>query len=270
MKPIEKILLIPQSFKHQEIAAASSLINVNNRIFLCNDDQYSLFELVENLRWIEHRWKDAPLMPLDHTARKKVKPDYEALTKIDVDSNKILMIPSGSKENRVKVLAFDLVNNQFNPFEVLNLYADLKGKISSVNIEGAEFFRNHILLLNRGVSDQQSSLIKVNPKSFKIESNVSIEFGSIDGVPLHGSELCLFNDNLYVLAIAEDTPNSYDDGVVLGSSLFKLSVDSFEILEQWNFDKATKLEGLCRWNNTWLVASDPDGMGPSQFYSFSL
>jgi hypothetical protein len=88
---------------------------------------------------------------------------------------------------------------------------------------------------------------------------------------LHGSELSLFEGALYALAVAEATANSYDDGEIRGSSLVKLSLEpseKFKVLEQWIFDRPVKLEGLCRWDNKWLVATDPDGNGLSEFYTF--
>ena len=70
--------------------------------------------------------------------------------------------------------------------------------------------------------------------------------------------------------MAEASPNSYDDGEILGSAIFKISPVTFKILDRWQFDRAIKAEGLCRYENQWLVATDPDGVGVSEFYCFNL
>ena len=146
-------------------------------------------------------------------------------------------------------------------------------KVSDVNIEGSIKIGSTYLFLNRGIGNKLSSIICVNSKSLTIDSIIDISFGTIGMTYLHGSELSFFDGSLYALAVAEATPNSYDDGEILGSSLFKLSLEpseKFKVLDKWIFDRPVKLEGLCRWQNKWLVATDPDGNGLSEFYTFIL
>jgi hypothetical protein len=139
-----------------------------------------------------------------------------------------------------------------------------------INLEGAEIYGDSYLFLNRGIQNDLSSIMKVNSISLKIEQFFKIDFGSVAGVPLHGSELCLFDEALYILAVAEASPNSYEDGAIFGSSLQKVTLDTFQIIGQWKFDRPVKLEGLCRWQNKWLVTTDPDGNGASEFFGFVL
>ena len=267
----KKIILNPILLMHPEINSASSLINLNQRVFLCCDDQYGLYELSPEGKWTHFIWDLAPELPIEHLELKKVKPDFEALLHSAIDQDTLFLIPSGSKLNRTKVLSFDLNSQQFKVQDFSILYKDLFTRASEVNIEGAVKFGDEYLFLNRGVQSQLSSIVSVNSKTLMIDSITDIDFGSIEMTYLHGSELSLFEGALYALAVAEATANSYDDGEIRGSSLVKLSLEpseKFKVLEQWIFDRPVKLEGLCRWDNKWLVATDPDGNGLSEFYTF--
>jgi hypothetical protein len=269
---LKTIDLTPLDIGLAVINSASSLLNVNGRIFACCDDQYSLYELINNQKWIKHQWADAPLLPSELTARKKLKPDFEALLgpMATPDNKKIILFPSGSKSNRTLALEFELESNSFSPLDMSSFFKNLGNQVTPVNVEGAEIFNGNYIFLNRGILSDLSSLIMVNPKSFQIQQISKIDFGSLDGVNLHGSELCLFEDVLYILSVAEASPNSYDDGAIIGSALHKISLDTFQIIDQWKFNRSVKLEGLCRWQDRWLVATDPDGNGWSEFFSFSL
>jgi len=57
------IKLVPADLGRSDIKSASSLINVNNRIYVCCDDLYDLFELQSNNTWIQHKWAEAPTLP---------------------------------------------------------------------------------------------------------------------------------------------------------------------------------------------------------------
>lgn len=267
---LKTIKLDPVSVRRPDISAASSLINFQNRVFVCCDDQYVLFELKSGQDWIQHCWTEAPHLPENHEERKKLKPDFEALLSSELDNNKILLIPSGSKSNRTKALEFDLSSNQFSLFDMSDFYKNLSIELPNINIEGAAAYEGNYLFLNRGIKSELSSIVNVDSKSFKINSITQIDFGPIGNIHFHGSELCIFQNNLFAVAVAEASENSYDDGEVLGSSFFKICLNTFTILDQWIFDKTIKVEGLCRWQDKWLVATDPDGNGCSEFFTFDL
>ncbi len=261
------IKLKPTNLNHSVINSASSLHNIGDRIFVCCDDQYDLYELANN-NWTHHHWADAPRLPKNHTARKKLKPDFEAI--LGPIDNNLLIIPSGSKKNRDQALMIDLQTHLFVPVDLSDFFENLSAEVKEINIEGAETLGKYFLFMNRGVGNNQSSIIKVNAKNFKIKTIHKLDFGLIKDVPLHGSELCIFENYLYALAVAENTNNSYDDGMIMGSGLYKLSLDTFEIKGSWIFDRPIKAEGLCRWQNKWLVATDPDGVGYSEFFTFTI
>lgn len=270
---VKTIKLNSLNIKSSLINSASSLISVKNRIFACCDDQYTLYELIDDNCWIQHKWKDAPDLPIDLMERKKVKPDFEALLGPVGDGNTLFLIPSGSKKNRTKALKFNLLDNQFSILDFKKLFDNLTKQLENLNIEGSVFFEEKYIFMNRGVQLKQSSLVTIDPTTFVIKSIDKIDFGLTKGVRLHGSELCVFEDCLYALAVAENSSNSYDDGEIVGSVLFKLSLkpgDCFRIIDQWDFDKIIKLEGLCRWHDNWLVATDPDGFGLSEFFNFKI
>lgn len=264
---MKNIRLMPVNLNHPKINSASSLITCDKRIFVCCDDQYGLYEWHDN-HWSHHKWKDAPELPKGHAARKKLKPDFEAL--LGPLENNLLIVPSGSKPNRQQALMFDLDSHVFYPVELNDFFESLAQKVKEINLEGAATTKDHFLFMNRGVGVEKSTLIKVNARTFEIESTHPVDFGAIKRVPLHGAELSIHDQHLYVLAVAETTSNSYDDGTIMGSGLFKLSLESFEVQSSWLFDRPIKTEGLCRWQNKWLVTTDPDGVGHSEFFTFTI
>ena len=249
-----------------KITAGSALINIKDRHFLCSDDQYDLYELKNN-QWIIHHWSEAPVLPVENPELKKRKPDYESL--LQINDHQIMLFPSGSKDNRTLGLIFDLNTNQFSPYDLKPFFQKLSLQFPQINIEGALLFGEVLLLMNRGVNDSPSSIITVDKNSWDILKSTQINFGKLKGVPLHGSEISFFDNCIYALAVAEDASNSYDDGAIIGSSLCKISLKDFSIIDQWQFDLAIKAEGLCRYQNHWLITTDPDGAGISEFYTFS-
>lgn len=267
MKLIKLNLL---NLTHPLISAASSLLSIDGRLFVVNDDQYGLYELKEGEKWAAYHWQEAPDLPSDHLKRKKVKPDFEALLWPFFNEEEVLLVPSGSRKNRMMGLIFNLTSNTFTPFDLNDFFLNLSLLVSSINIEGAAFFNGHIYFLNRGVQNQLSTLIKIHPHTFEILALSTLDFGSIKETPLHGSELCVYEGFLYALAVAEVTSNSYDDGAILGSAFYKISLETFQIIDQWIFDRPIKTEGLSRWQNNWIVTTDSDGEGQSDFYSFRI
>ncbi len=257
------------NFAPSEITSASSLLNVDGRIFVCCDDQHSLYEL-RGQSWFQHKWSEAPVLPKNLKELKKVKPDFEALLGPIRDGAAMLLIPSGSKSNRTQVLKFDLQSHEFTAFDMLPFFQLLNHKLGSLNVEGTAIDGDDYIFMNRGALAEQSSLVRVEVSTLLIKSICKLDFGFLKDIPLHGSELCLFENKIYALAVAEDTSNSYDDGKVVGSALFEILLSDFSIQNAWQFELAVKLEGLCRYQNQWLVSTDPDGLGPSEFFSFDL
>jgi len=264
------IKLVPADFGSPDIESASSLLSFNNRIFVCCDDLYELIELQNDNSWIKHKWNDAPPLPINKEERKKLKPDFEALLCLKEDSDKILLIPSGSKPNRTMGLEFNLKLNQFSQKSLTDLYLNFSKVLTQINIEGTTLYQDSYIFLNRGVGTELSSLVVVDAKTFRIELVKTIDFGAISGCPFHGSEMCIFKGKLFTVAVAEATENTYDDGEIMGSALFQICLSHFEILNQWMFDLPVKIEGLCRMQDKWLVATDPDGRGQGEFFTFNL
>ncbi|MBY0415239.1 MAG: hypothetical protein K2Q18_13795, partial [Bdellovibrionales bacterium] len=165
-------------------------------------------------------------------------------------------------------------SNTFSPFDLSIFFKSLSYRVQNINIEGAALVGEKIFILNRGVQATPSQMITVNSKTLSIISIASIDFGLLKGLPLHGSEICFYDNDLYALAVAEDADNSYDDGEIIGSTLVQISVDDFHIKKQWMFENTIKAEGLCRYtidnNERWLITTDPDGVGHSDFFTLEI
>lgn len=266
---MESIFLKRLNFGISEITSASSLLSVDERVFVCCDDQHSLYELKDQA-WVRHPWLDAPVLSKDPVELKKTKPDFEALLGPIREGAAILLIPSGSKSHRTQVLKFDLQTHEYSAFDMLPFFQLLNHKLGSLNVEGTAVDGSDYVFMNRGVGANLSSLVRVDIDTLHIKQITALDFGMLGRVALHGSELCVFQNKLFALAVSEDSPNSYDDGEVKGSALFEISLNDFKIQRSYKFDRVVKLEGLCRWQQQWLASTDPDGVGPSEFFSFQL
>lgn len=264
-----KIPLIKINLEDSRIGSASSLLNIDGIIFLCCDDQYGIYQNDKLPEWNYLSWSEAPQLPTDKIELKKVKPDFEVLIG-PINNEEILLMPSGSKENRSIALLYNINMSKFIKKDLRSFFNALREKIEFINIEGGVIYKDTIILLNRGVQKNLSSMVILQKETMEILKIIPLNFGEINSINLHGSELCIYNDFIYALAVGENSDNSYDDGEIAGSGLFKFSLNTFELVEHWIFDLKAKTEGLCRFNNEWLVVTDPDGMGLSEFYTFTI
>ncbi len=141
-----------QPGRPSHVSAASGLVRRDHKIYVVADDELSLgvFDLNHS---------DANLLfpllpgqlPLDHRARKREKPDWEAL--LQINSHQLLAVPSGStsRRNQGVVVSLDtqglpnaktqLVN--FDPF-----YLALSKEFNELNIEGCVLTKKHLIFFS--------------------------------------------------------------------------------------------------------------------------
>jgi len=246
------------------VAAASGIVNLNSYWIIVADDEnhFAYFKESNKLtpgNWLKIFESD---LPLEVKERKKVKPDLEAIVLID---NAILMIPSGSKKNRVigKLVSSDKKFPQSLKVKTINfkpLYKRLLKEFANLNIEGAAVVKNKFFLAQRGNGEQnKNALIELDyqkvlcgiskscriPK-YCIKKIKTLNLGYVDKTKLTMTDICSYDDkHLLFLATAEATEDTYQDGEIKGSLIGLMSTTGKILWRKKIYPSNLKLEGIC-------------------------
>lgn len=249
------------------VKAASGLVKSRNHFFVIADDELSLFQFnFEGQTQVDSLPLKQGDLPQDAKERKRQKPDWESLVKIEVKNHGaiLLAIPSGSTENRmtgafVTLDSRGLIDKKDKPIEVdfSEIYAALKEKISELNIEGACIVNNRLKLFQRGNGQASVNAIidihldgfcndfmnklPVSPKH--VISVKTYDLGKLGGFKLDFTDACSVDDTIWFLAVAEESNSTYEDGQYHGAILGCLDSAGSEI-SRYEIDCVVKPEGL--------------------------
>lgn len=266
------------------LSAASGLVYLHGRLFTVADDEHHLgiFDPLDPrpLRLLRLRSGD---LPQEKRARKKRKPDAEALVALPPAAGaampRLLALGSGSKPNRAIgfLLALDArgeVAQGPREIDLGGLYDPLREQFTDLNIEGAFVQAGRFHLLQRGnKGDGRNACIAFAldavqawlagqaqaPQALAIQP---LELGVVDGVPLGCTDGAALPDGGWIFsAVAEDTDDSYADGACGGSAIGRVDAQG-GVAGVWPLDGAPKVEGIALdgRGGLWMVtdADDPD------------
>lgn len=226
------------------LSAASGLVCIGEQAYVVADDELhlGLFDL----------GSDGPgrllqlfpgELPDDNAERKALKPDLETLALLPpmpgYSHGALLALGSGSKKNRRKGVLLALgVGGTLGAAPQLialdALYRALEDKVDDLNIEGAFVNGDQLLLLQRGnKKSRRNALITVplaemmlllrDPAAgirIRKRDIVHFDLGKIGDVPLTFTDGApLPNGDFLFSAVAENTDDSYRDGVCLGAAI---------------------------------------------------
>lgn len=265
-------LKLVRLFQQPLIAAASGLAKSGEKLFLVADDENLLYCF--SLDSQEGEWiKVLPgTLPEETKQRKKKKPDFEAL--IDwVDRDSFLLFPSGSTAQRQRAVR---TSRSGDPTEILDLglfFRALDSQVKEINIEGGVSKGDSLLLLQRGNGPRgENGIIHAQwEDSLKFLQFQAVALPSLQQVPLTFTDACWWGDHILFLAVAEDSPSTYEDGVVLGSALGLMRTDG-KLLAWEKLDLKSKPEGicLCGQGEFFIVTDDDDRTQPSKLLIGSI
>lgn len=224
------------------IPSASGIEITQNGLYAVGDDSPWLFRLTDKFE-IEEKIPLLPERPLpDSIFEKLVKPDFEAMCKINEGGTKLYVFGSGSKSPERDVLVEVDLSKEITTkeYSLLNFYKALKtqAKISDteLNIEGAEVVEDHLYLFNRGrniifrysLSGFQKYLSGIT--EVPLPEVYNYELPEINGIEagFSGASYSTGAKALIFTATVEDTSNWIDDGEVLGSFLGVIFLDDME------------------------------------------
>jgi hypothetical protein len=230
-------------------------------------------------------------LPDDPKARKKAKPDFEALTYLPASAGfpqgALFALGSGSKKTRHFGVMIPLEGETPNVrcariVDAHGLFDQLANEVDELNIEGALAIADRLLLLHRGnkshsanaifALDLSSVLHSIDHEGaldrLPIRAVDHYELGRVDGIPLCFTDGAALSDGRIVFsAVAEDTSDSYRDGPCAGAAIGMIGVDgSLEFIEL--IDAPFKIEGIHAQEHDkalelWLVSDADDVKTPA-------
>ncbi len=250
------------------VSAASGVVVVDQHVYIVADDQLCLacFRLDDNEPgdWVRLFPGD---LPAEHAARKKVKPDLEAICVLPAhkysQQRALLVVPSGSKEWRSKSCLLPLdghgkISGEPLPLDFSPVFGFLRSKVSKLNVEGVCVYGEKLLLANRGNSkDGENAVIGLDLSKFLNQAyDTHIidgecfsfvhhkDLGSVKNVPLSFTDICaLSSGEIFYCAAAESTNDDYFDGPCAGSAIY-IGDGNFQNLRSEILDTSLKVEGI--------------------------
>lgn len=251
------------------VSAASGIALAGQHFYIAADDQLCLacFKLGDDEPgdWLR---LFPGVLPAEHAARKKVKPDLEAIcvlpANIHAQTQALLVVSSGSKDWRFNSCLLPLdgqgkIAAEPLPLNFSALFQFLKTKVTKLNIEGVCVYQEKLLLANRGNSKHGDNAIiglDLNKFLHQVYDTHNIdgdcfsfvhhnELGSVKNVPLSFTDLCtLSSGQIIYCAAAESTDDDYFDGPCAGSALY-VGDGNFQNLRTEILDTNLKVEGVC-------------------------
>jgi hypothetical protein len=165
------------------VSAASGLVRVGATLYVVADDELHLgvFPADDDAPGHLLRMRAGDL-PTTQKARKKVKPDFEALAYLpgfgQFPQSALLALGSGSRKGRCLGVLIPLNGDvaavqMARPIDASELFAQLATEVDELNVEGAFVLDDRLLLLHRGNKSHSYSAIFTIDLRSAIESMYS-------------------------------------------------------------------------------------------------
>ncbi|USA53252.1 hypothetical protein NDN13_17750 [Acinetobacter sp. C32I] len=262
------------------ISALSGVACVGDEVYFVGDNLPYLLKNNRNNNLSDAtRFEKIPLfdasaqVPLSALSKKQ-KPDFEALTDISWSGqSQLLVMGSGSTENRKRALRYNPANDQVSTFldaadyDFLQHNVELTGG-AELNIEAVCSDYRHLYIFQRGNINRHHGVLVFDLANIQagkslanaLTHSLKLSLPELDGSASGISDACFVRDKNLIVATAavEQTLNSYDDGAVLGSFILVFSPDGKALATHLIQDAKgqtlpIKVEGI-----TWFESS-PDG-----------
>lgn len=287
-----------KSADNEILSGASGIVRYNNYYYVIRDNSNHLYQFQGNdFQWVKSIRLFPGTLPSNQKDRKKLKPDLEAMLIVPANDilalDSLMLIPSGSKKNRVKGKLISLTKkgelaDDARELDFSNLYSHLKNELHKVNIEGAIVFDKNLILLQRGNSKKsRNALVYLNLNCVlqqldTIEANclekiVYPDIGGIGFIPYTFTDAIATTDGrILFLAAAEETEDAVLDGDVSGAAIGMLNAKG-EVKWVSALSERIKFEGIVPTNESssagqvYFLISDADSdYTPSSVYKLTL
>jgi hypothetical protein len=250
------------------LSAASGVVQRGDFVYVIGDDELFLavFQVSTDAPGRLERVLPGEL-PADRAARKAAKPDLEVLTVLppfDGHSYGALIgLGSGSTPARDRGFVWGLGADgalEGEPIQVdlSPLYGLLRERVDELNVEGAAVMGDQLWLLHRGNSEfgvnvaaelalpeLMDSLVRDQTLAATELARVrAYDLGELAGAKLTFSDASPLGGELLVFtASAESSPNTYEDGEILGSVVGTID-GAGEVRRLRTIDRKFKVEGV--------------------------
>ena len=225
------------------LSAASGLAVIGERFYVVADDDVHLGAFALDNALPGQRVAVFPDdLPQEKSARKKCKPDLEALLLLPPEAHfpfgSLLALGSGStaRRRRAAQLALDAsgaIHGAPQSLDFSPLFLSLETHVVDLNIEGALVLGKQLVLLQRGNQQHPRSALIFCPLDSVLQflQGTAVNFTSvltivdctlptINGVVLSFTDGTPLPDgNILFSAVAENTADSYRDGECVGAAL---------------------------------------------------
>jgi hypothetical protein len=218
-----------------DVSAASGLCALADRLCVVADDETFL---------AQYAFDGAPLgrvalfddaLPEEHHARKRRKPDLEALAALP--DGRLLALGSGSTSQRERGALVDPARGfTVRPIDLGALYRELRASLPELNVEGAVVVDDRLVLLQRGNGRARANArIELDlarllealergapPPASALVGIAPVALPELAGVPLSFTDAAVHEGRVLFTAAAEDTDDTYADGANMGSVIGEL------------------------------------------------
>ena len=255
------------------IGSASGICYKDNSIFLISDNGGYLYEYKTQTHDLEKTvivdYEAAENIP------KHLKPDFEAIATYN---DRLFIFGSGSTENRNKMSTIDNKTKTVTISDISDLYSTMQSfaniKPEDFNIEGVVYNGTEWYFFQRGNGlNGKNGVFTISGEN--LSNNFSmlyneIKLPKIKGIRATFTDAVFVGTDIYFLATAEDTQSTYLDGMVLGSLVGKLNLNTMKVSNTMVISSDLKFEGitlfeekegqlsflLCEDNDTTLLESN--------------
>lgn len=237
-----------------ELPAASAIACFRGTTFLIGDSSLFLHVLDEEGRHVRFPLS-AQSEAGDDPLPKAEKPDFEALV-LDPCAGMLLVLPSGSKPNRMTGAHVDVSDASFpaRAVDVGPLYSRVMCcaaiDAADFNIEGGGVLtEERWFLLNRGNGPGRKNLIiLLEGRDLPSAEPVAwhrLNLPEVGGVPATSTDGFASDGMLFVVAAAERTDSTFEDGAVAGSLIACFDLGDFTLKGWCLLPVSVKFEGIC-------------------------
>ena len=225
------------------IPSASGIVKFQNSYYIIGDDSPYLFQLDSTFKLVNKIKLFSTKKLNEGRLPKKDKPDFECITTVPWGNDyDLLVFGSGSAKNREVLVRIDIdqVKVSVEQYSLKKFYKHLIKKTKGdreLNIEGAGFWHNNLILLNRADNtlfkidfDDFKEYIKDNDNDLpKIES-FRFKLPTINGISARFSGVTVLPDEDIIVftASVENDPNWMIEDNIVGSYLGIIDMNQLE------------------------------------------
>lgn len=251
------------------IGAASGLHYHDGRLLIVSDNSNYLYEYHLDSKVLNKHLLLSSSSGKNEQVEKKDKMDLESIT---YHNGNYTLFPSGSEVNRT--LSFDIKSEDWssiNKRDLNSMYIQIRNLLhipaEDFNIEGALFYRDMLLLFNRGNGPGKvNGIIKIPNKGDTLNiapAFIPMKLPDINGQITSFTDAVLVDDKIYFLAAAESGNSNYSDGKIGGSQFGIINPVDLKPEKIETISSEHKFEGITLYQATpekyiFLLCEDPD------------